>query len=507
MENSTNESTKKTNDIPVQLLNEKKRRVKNILLALFGVLILTAGASYAYISFNAEGKETNLIKAGCLKFSMTESAGLNLGNSAPMQDSDGLLTTPYTFTIKNECTSIVKYNTTFNVLTTSNLDNSSKVKVALGGDATVSPKILSNLTKTTLNDKQSNVSETYLLNAGYLGIGETKTFNLRMWIDYDTTSFTGAFDSKIIVEGTAVTSMPTAETTKLLTEALLGENNSNVITTDTTSKGLHSTTKTISESGTAYYYVGNVTNNFLNFANMTWRIMGINEDGSIRLILANSIDANTYEYSPAKAALSMYYEVSTIKDTIEDWYTNTLKGDSYNEIVDGTYCEAWKAYPDSNITQTSTTKNNAKIIPLASVEASSDGTTIIVSYTTTMPALTCKTDSNSISKYTAKVALPRLEEILSSNSNANGGNVNDTYFSSMTSYLFNGQNMWTMSPAQATSISVWGIKSSSEGIGSLTYSSVENSSTYRVRPVINIASTVKVTGSGSIDDMYTVVSD
>ena len=39
------------------------------------------------------------------------------------------------------------------------------------------------------------------------------------------------------------------------------------------------------EFGYTYYYRGNVSNNYLNFNNMCWRIMRINGDGSIKLIL------------------------------------------------------------------------------------------------------------------------------------------------------------------------------------------------------------------------------
>ena len=42
---------------------------------------------------------------------------------------------------------------------------------------------------------------------------------------------------------------------------------------------------TTDDYGTSYYYRGNVTNNYINFAGMCWRIVRIEGDGSIKLIL------------------------------------------------------------------------------------------------------------------------------------------------------------------------------------------------------------------------------
>ena len=41
--------------------------------------------------------------------------------------------------------------------------------------------------------------------------------------------------------------------------------------------------------GTSYYFRGNVEN-YLDFAGFTWRVVRINEDGTVRLILNDRID-------------------------------------------------------------------------------------------------------------------------------------------------------------------------------------------------------------------------
>ena len=49
--------------------------------------------------------------------------------------------------------------------------------------------------------------------------------------------------------------------------------------------------------GTSYYYRGPVKNNYVNFAGFTWRIVRINGDGSIRLILDGTLDKTCVEYN------------------------------------------------------------------------------------------------------------------------------------------------------------------------------------------------------------------
>ena len=49
--------------------------------------------------------------------------------------------------------------------------------------------------------------------------------------------------------------------------------------------------------GTSYYFRGTVRNNYVNFAGFTWRIVRINGDGSIRLILDGTLDKICVDYN------------------------------------------------------------------------------------------------------------------------------------------------------------------------------------------------------------------
>jgi len=181
----------------------KKMSFARLLIYIGIALVLIGGSSYAYLNFNIEGNETNLVQAGCFEVSFKESNIIDLSNQVPISDEEGKLLTPYTFTIENTCEIEAFYEVTINTLVTSNLENENKTKVYLSGDATNGPIITNQLKNVSLSEKPSDVANSYLLTDGYLKAGNSKTFNLNMWIDYYATSFDGSFDSKIIVTAIA----------------------------------------------------------------------------------------------------------------------------------------------------------------------------------------------------------------------------------------------------------------------------------------------------------------
>ena len=103
--------------------------------------------------------------------------------------------------------------------------------------------------------------------------------------------------------------------------------------------------------GTSYYYRGSVENNYVSFVGLTWRIIRINGDGSVRIILNdiagtsafnNSGDDNAYVgYMYGTPGSSTYEEThkntndSVLKKNIDNWYESNLKN-SYNDYLSDT---------------------------------------------------------------------------------------------------------------------------------------------------------------------------
>ncbi len=131
--------------------------------------------------------------------------------------------------------------------------------------------------------------------------------------------------------------------------------------------------------GTSYYYRGNVTNNYVKFANFYWRIVRINGDGSIRMIydgtsahtngeasedriIGTSVYNEEYKdnayvgYMYGTPNSSTYEEThanindSTIKKYIDIWYENNIKNTKFEQyLADNIFCNdrsVSKSIPD-----------------------------------------------------------------------------------------------------------------------------------------------------------------
>ena len=120
--------------------------------------------------------------------------------------------------------------------------------------------------------------------------------------------------------------------------------------------------------GDSYYYRGNVTNNYVKFADKYWRIVRINGDGTVRVIydgtsahangessedrqigtsaFNSSDDDNAYVgYMYGKIGASTYADAhantndSTIKAYIDNWYKTNIVGTTNEQyLVDNVFC-------------------------------------------------------------------------------------------------------------------------------------------------------------------------
>ena len=468
------------------------------LLMYIGVaLVLIGGASFAYLNFFIEGEETNLVKAGCLEVSLTEKNNLNLTNQAPMADDEGKEGVPYTFTLTNTCDLEAYYETSFNILATSTEGNEDKVKLYLTGDNYFEPSLVSSFRIVELIDKPSDVSTSYLIDSGYLKQGQSKTFNLRMWIDYNATSFDGSFDSRVIVTSVADKGPSFKEQTTGY--QVFGRNGITSSTLVNPNYSLTSPNGTNQESGLykiqgingdyTYYFRGSVYNYFkfgkyeqdtsvtykdASGSNVTvnhsagedilWRIVRINEDGSLRLILDDFIGTSTFNSDTS----IKYYDESLIKTTVDTWYDTHLKNNYEQYIVSTNLC----------LNKTSKVINNVTYYD-----------SYIRNITNNNPSLSC--DLSEI--YVSKIGLLSADEL------ALAGNVYNT--KNVNNYLYKNVNGWyTISSGSLPNNEL-------NNIVSMANSSIDVSvvtEELAVRPVISIGSNYLLKGNGTSSNPYEI---
>ena len=239
--------------------------------------------------------------------------------------------------------------------------------------------------------------------------------------------------------------------------------------------GLYKSTATNTGNPT-YYFRGNVENNYVSFAGQTWRIVRINEDGTIRIIMQDGINsnANIAFNSNYNNYTYMYYTNSQAKTTLESWYQTNIgsKSDLAKNVASGAYyCEQAKAkFADSY----------------------TSGSAVMTTYNKYTPDFKCIADGNGKGVVSASVGLLTYDEAVY----AGGyyGQSNSNY------YLYNNTYFWTMSPAgfSGSYSRVWRVNAT--GVVSNDYVNHP----YAVRPVIIMNADTLATGSGTSSDPFVV---
>ena len=300
--------------------------------------------------------------------------------------------------------------------------------------------------------------------------------------------------------------------------------------------------------GTSYYFRGAVKNNYVQFANKCWRIVRVNGDGSIKLVLHNdntssssnpcaasnnSTTAAFARYSGSSytsafntnsndnAYIGFMYGAtgasdyasthantnkSTILTNLETWYNNNLK--TYEKVIaDTVWCNDKTNITDTTYDPWSITPNG---LGYGTNKTYYGVYNRLVS--TKQPTLKCPNDNNrkNLSKFTVddttngngnltyKIGLLTADEIAFSGSTADALNLS-TYLQENT-----GENSWwSLSPGYFNDnyTFVWFVSSGSLYINGIE---VNVSSNFGLRPAISLVSSTTVTGSGTAEDPYIV---
>jgi len=191
-----------------------------IILIVIGILIITSitiGISYAYWQLTHKQTGNNELTAGCFEVTFEETGSdIVLTNTFPIIDEEGLQQVPYKFKIKNTCTIAAQYNITLNSFGTTNVMADSSIKYAFGlsnkNKSTYDKKILTTAQENidTSNIDLNDLIKSYIIESGYLRVGEEKEFSLYLWMDElaDNDQMSKIFSAKIYVTSVATNNLP-----------------------------------------------------------------------------------------------------------------------------------------------------------------------------------------------------------------------------------------------------------------------------------------------------------
>ena len=287
----------------------------------------------------------------------------------------------------------------------------------------------------------------------------------------------------------------------ILSNSKVNEGEPDFSKTATTDEGIY---KAEDDWGESYYFRGAVTNNWVKFAGYYWRIIRINGDGSVRLIYQGTspsygelaqIDAynNVAEAYTTSVGVGFTYTLdaqrpneekeekdSTVKEILDNWYVTNISERGLDDKITSIpgFCN------DRDIANKDSWSLDDKAFYYNAWERLQ---------TQKIPILKCNNDRD---LYKVKIGLITADEV------SMAGGVWNTENSSY--YLHIGNSFWTMTPCRFTLSSTYKLSLvfylGSDG--SLNNNGVNASR--GIRPVINLASDVTLSGTGTASDPYIV---
>ena len=286
-------------------------------------------------------------------------------------------------------------------------------------------------------------------------------------------------------------------------------------------KTLYTSTESIAsgEEKTVYYFAGNVTDNWVKFANLYWRIIRTNSDNSIRLLYHGTSTDTTQAYIATDTAFntemldSLYAgymygtsgslannrnntKDSTIKKVVDNWYKDNLNDYTKYLSLNAVYCS------DREVVNGT--------YGVSGVEFDFAAYTRRKNYT---PSYNCANikDAFSVNNSEAKLRYPI--GLMTSDEAAFAGslthNASNTYlgYNSLKTNSTGTNTWWLMTPAYAKTNGVRGhIIIPTTSVSTLDTAGVNLTSA--VRPAISLkADVVYKSGDGSVASPYEILTN
>ncbi len=345
---------------------EEKKHKKNVTLVVIGIIVLIIGViglTIAYFVAEAHSKDITITSKNLtLKYGPDPDNEIIATDIGPITE-DKILeeAVKKTFTIakNNAGDKDIYVRIDLGDLELSDNFKDYDLKWALYEGST---KLTTGTFAQTLDGSTSiNMANNVLINST-----TPKEYNLYIWInetDQDQSRLmAGSLRGKVKIVGEAVK-------TNTLASNILGDNNSNVITSapnfedGSTDLGLYVQKDDISQTEfgfPTYYYRGNVTNNYVSLGTyktsgngyttgdpIIWRIVRINEDGSIKLILDGSIGTSIFNSKGLAQYINSDGTDSEIKQVVDNWYTsNITESNIDSKIQIGDFCNDFSGFEE-----------------------------------------------------------------------------------------------------------------------------------------------------------------
>ena len=403
-----------------------RRRFKNILILIVILIVLLIFLGVFYIIYKNVKDEAVIKTSGALSINYENGYKLKISKNKEVK-----------FSVINSSNEKAYYYIEF--LNPKNIKGDIKYTLTNGEGVTISD---------TLNSYSTIISS-------YIEIDGNKTHNYTLTIKAKE-NIAYSFELGINVENDEVSNFAdTILANNDVKEKPLTIPGKEIATED---EGL---IKTSDDYGFAYYFRGNVQNNNVVIDGLNYKIVKINGDGSVKLVLDGVTDTIKKYYDD----ISNYkYKNSNINTYLtNDWFNKNIKESKYF-IANQKYCN-------------DNTESGEDLLALTRIKVDN------------IPSFVCLGD-----RYSSKIGLLTVDEVIYAGATMEEDN--ESF------YLYNksiSSSCFLMTGAKLDDEDYYPFTLSSDG---KVLDSDLGSHLRAVRPVITIIKTAVVTGNGTIDDPY-----
>lgn len=457
-----------------------KKKYKRALIIIAIMFLFTLGISTGYGFWKSIKEGASIDKSttlNCFKvYYSNNSDRISLSNIKPMLNEDGKETTPYTITITNICEEEKEIQMRFNILNDNTIDLTS-LSLLVSGNLESDVVSYNNLRNAKATNEQIKISKS--LGVIKIKARETIRTNIKLWFDekkINTLDSNALFSAQFEIVDTKLSVKPNFAETILLNNEVIDGSTLNYAELGV-NPGLY---KTVINDIDYYFFRGASTNNYVIFAEKTWRIVGINSDQSVKLVLNDSAGRSQYssyrnaiDYTGLKYVYNNNLVDNQINKFLLQWYKTNIIDNGYDKYIEEKdFCN-----------DTSNTIENYHRYFQAYSRLVTNKT----------PSIICNQTSEDFGgTINQKIGLLTADEVAMA-----GGldGINNTSY-----YLYQPYDYFTSTPAEYYGYNAYVFFVN--GAGNLMRTTVTDN--MNIRPVININSSQTANGLGTIDNPYTI---
>lgn len=458
----------------------KKKYVYSLIV--IGVLLFISIAieiGYGiWINVSKQNSKDSTLLA-CFKIYYSSSPLINNTNIKPVPNDIGKEQSPLTITITNVCSVDKELQLRMNILKDNEIDISS-LMLDVSGDIEKKEVLYTSLESAKI--KSDGIYQSKTIGVVSLKPNETVRTNIKYWFDErkvisidPNQVFSANFD---LIDKDQTIELSFADTIIHQFPDVGAKGNPDFSSISLTNEGLYKQ----EENGIInYYFRGNTANNYVVFGDMIWRIVRINPDYSVRLVLQDTIGyteyssfSNSKDYTGLKYVYNDVLIDNNINTYLLDWYTENIINQGLDKYV---YTSAFCNDSSNTIQNYQTYFNGVKRL-----------------VNNREPSLLCeKTTEDFGGELKSKIGLLSADEIVLAGGSSS---LNNSNF-----YLYNGTEFATLTPYEYSNYHAYIFS-----YGETLHSSLTSTS-LGVRPVISLDPTITVTGTGTFENPYKIELD